>query len=938
MGIKRLVKDAWGISRVPPVLSKRKNFLFLICFIFLVFPVSANVFTNPGFENGATGWTLYTDAGYGTNAVTTGVGGNTGHVLQIFPYGADSVNRNYYASQNIDLTSCANLSFDYYLQQDNNPSGEILNVKIDNVSIFSSSASSLSFQHWTTINIPISVYSGVHTFSVYWSNGATYADIFLDNFSSGNVPSNEYYYNSPSNSPIIYNWICPGGVTQVAYSCYGPGGHGGRGGTGTTVPLHSGGGGGGGASGGVVSGYSSVTPGQSYTITLNSSGSYFDVLANSPKGADGGVGIDANPFSPFDGNGGLGAQPDGASGGGASGQDHFWVGIGGHGNNVMNNGVLTNVGSGGNGGWGMFGCPALGWPSNYGFYPSSYPWLYYFSWSNVITTITNPLAWQRDPGQPGALGAVVISPIIYNGNNTGNTIPANNVSIQPILPVASCTCNPNSGSAPLSVSFTDTSSNNPTSWYWNFGDGNTSTSENPSHTYYAVGKYYVSFKAINANGSTWYNNTYVTVNPSSPICNFIVTPSSGNAPLNCNFYDSSENDVNSWSWNFGDGTNSNSKNPTHVYNSQGTYTITETVTSSGGSNSTSKVLNVYNGNAPVTSFSASPTIGKAPLSVSFTDASQGATSWLWDFGDGNTSASQNPSHTYYNGIWAVRLTTTNAYGSSDLLKIAYISVSSANTSYPVPVANFNGYPTIGFSPMSVGFTDTSSGSPTSWSWNFGDGNTSSLQNPTNTYYNVGNYNIQLIATNQYGSSAIVKNAFITIVQNSSSSFSNTTYVNNTTYVTLNNSSYITNNNITSINTTTNNTTWNIFNTQINNFYNYTNNTETSVSNTYDYLTNTTDTSNDDFNDSLWVQSIKDSENALNNLFLPIINFVASIFSLPAAGINAVNNTFSGAVYDTAKMSDFFSPVSYIWTNLNLKIKATYLLDVCCFLLIVFLRR
>ncbi len=69
-----------------------------------------------------------------------------------------------------------------------------------------------------------------------------------------------------------------------------------------------------------------------------------------------------------------------------------------------------------------------------------------------------------------------------------------------------------------------------------------------------------------------------------------------------------------------------------------------------------------------------------------------------------------------------------------------------------PVANFNAVPTTGFAPLSVQFTDTSTGPPATWSWTFGDGNTSTSQNPVHTYVTPGNYSVSLTVTNSVGNS------------------------------------------------------------------------------------------------------------------------------------------------------------------------------------------
>ena len=166
--------------------------------------------------------------------------------------------------------------------------------------------------------------------------------------------------------------------------------------------------------------------------------------------------------------------------------------------------------------------------------------------------------------------------------------------------------------------------------------------------------------------------------------------------------------------------------------------------------------------APTAAFSGTPVAGSAPLAVQFTDLSANSpTSWSWNFGDGSpSSTAQNPSHTYTaSGSYTVTLTATNGSGSDDEVKTDYIVVSDP----PPPTAAFSGTPLAGSAPLVVQFTDASTGSPTSWSWDFGDGSpTSSAQNPSHTYTANGSYTVTLTATNAFGSDADVKTDYVVV--------------------------------------------------------------------------------------------------------------------------------------------------------------------------------
>jgi PKD repeat protein len=151
--------------------------------------------------------------------------------------------------------------------------------------------------------------------------------------------------------------------------------------------------------------------------------------------------------------------------------------------------------------------------------------------------------------------------------------------------------------------------------------------------------------------------------------------------------------------------------------------------------------------APVSSFSATPTSGVAPLLVTLTDTSTGTiANRVWDFGDGTTSTSQNAMKTYnVAGVYTVKLTVDNAGGKSTTSKT--ITVTSA-----VPTANFTATPTSGTVPLTVQVADSSTNA-TGWNWNFGDGTTSNLQiPPAHVYKTAGNYTVSLTVSGPGGTS------------------------------------------------------------------------------------------------------------------------------------------------------------------------------------------
>jgi poly(beta-D-mannuronate) lyase len=161
---------------------------------------------------------------------------------------------------------------------------------------------------------------------------------------------------------------------------------------------------------------------------------------------------------------------------------------------------------------------------------------------------------------------------------------------------------------------------------------------------------------------------------------------------------------------------------------------------------------VSTGSPPVASFAASSTLGIAPMAVQFTDQSTGHPSaWSWNFGDSTTSSAQNPSHTYSTaGNFTATLTVTGGGQSSSASHT--ITVTNASVIAAV-TANFSASPSSGQAPLAVQFTDQSTGPVTSRNWTFGDGTTSTAQNPAHTYSASGTYTATLTVQNSAGNSS-----------------------------------------------------------------------------------------------------------------------------------------------------------------------------------------
>jgi PKD repeat protein len=361
----------------------------------------------------------------------------------------------------------------------------------------------------------------------------------------------------------------------------------------------------------------------------------------------------------------------------------------------------------------------------------------------------------------GAISKVVLISFISLAFGFGISVSA--------APVADFAGTPTSGISPLTVNFTDLSTGVVTSWSWDFDNDSVedSTAQNPSHIYSTPGIYSVSLTVTDIDGSaTETKIDYITVTEPPPAAEFSADPVSGDKPLTVQFTDLSTGTVTQWSWDFdGDALeDSTVQNPLYTYNTAGSYTVSLTVTGPGGSDTITKTDHItINEPAPIAEFLGSPTNGIAPLAVNFTDLSAGdVTSWSWDFdNDGvEDSSVQNPGYTFnVAGTYTVSLTVMGPGGSATEIKTDYIAVNE-----PPPVAEFSADPTSGSEPLTVNFTDLSTGTVTGWSWDFDndDVEDSAEQNPTYSYSAAGIYTVKLTVTGPGGLSTETKIDYITV--------------------------------------------------------------------------------------------------------------------------------------------------------------------------------
>ncbi len=301
----------------------------------------------------------------------------------------------------------------------------------------------------------------------------------------------------------------------------------------------------------------------------------------------------------------------------------------------------------------------------------------------------------------------------------------------------------------LVVSFVNTSSN-AQAYHWDFGDGATSTDPNPVHTYAAPGQYTVTLTASNICGDNTYTETIEIV--LEPVAGFSAQNTTICEGDPIQFNDESQYAEN-YKWIFEGGTPaiSTESDPLVTYAQAGVYDVTQIVMNSEGIDTLIKDDYVVVLALPVADFTASAN----GLVVDFTDNSQYADSYLWDFGDGNTSTEQNPTHVYATGgTYAVQLIVENSCGSDTFTM--QVNVLGA------PNADFTSDVTEGCKALTVHFTSNSP-TATSYLWTFEGGTpaSSTLANPVVTYQNAGVYDVRLEVGNSSGSDIIVKDDYIT---------------------------------------------------------------------------------------------------------------------------------------------------------------------------------
>jgi gliding motility-associated-like protein len=361
-------------------------------------------------------------------------------------------------------------------------------------------------------------------------------------------------------------------------------------------------------------------------------------------------------------------------------------------------------------------------------------------------------------GQTGPLSATNIqNPVfmsVINGNyNLNYRVTDSNgcisdqvsVSIQNDMPSAVFSHNGLPGCTPMTVNFNNTSLN-AINYEWDFGDGSPVVNTiSPDHTFEnltpTIQYFVVRLTAYTANGCSHFSEQTITVYPGID-ASFVMSTDSICAPGSISF--EAQPGALSYFWNYGDGVSGyagpvTSHGYTNITGSDITRTVTLTTESFFGciDQTTEDVVIHF---TPVALFSASPPFQTFPAStVTFTNlgTSGPGITFLWDFGDSNSSTDENPVHVYAGpGDYDVTLTVSNEYCSSAVTFTVVIA--------PIPpIASFD-FVAPGCSPLTVTFNNTSQYA-TSYRWEFPDGSMSTEANPTHTFFDAGSQLVRLYA-------------------------------------------------------------------------------------------------------------------------------------------------------------------------------------------------
>jgi len=323
------------------------------------------------------------------------------------------------------------------------------------------------------------------------------------------------------------------------------------------------------------------------------------------------------------------------------------------------------------------------------------------------------------------------------------------------MPVANYT---DTGAVTIGFIYNGTTTPAIDSMRWEFGDGGTSTATNPVHTYTANGTYFACVTVYTGCGSDMHCSNVIIYCATPAVATYTFT---GTPPtINFTYTGTTSPAIDSIRWHFGDGTTSTATNPSHTYSTIGTYTVCATVFTSCNNSTFCNTVSIPC-LSPVTA-AYTYTVTAPSASFTYTGTTVGIDSLRWHFGDGTTSTTTNPSHTYSAvGTYTVCVTVYNPCGSNTYCQDITIPCITA------PVASFthSGTPIVNFT-----YTGTTTGID-SVRWHFGDGGTSTITSPTYTYSAIGTYSVCVTVYSACGSNTSCSEVSIPCITAPTASYS-----------------------------------------------------------------------------------------------------------------------------------------------------------------------
>lgn len=369
-------------------------------------------------------------------------------------------------------------------------------------------------------------------------------------------------------------------------------------------------------------------------------------------------------------------------------------------------------------------------------------WFWDFG-NGATATLQNPSTTYFTPG------SYTVTLTVTNSQGTNTLTRTQYILVYP-KPAINFTVNDSTACFPHPAQFTDLSVAGPgtvnTTWLWDFGDGSQATSQNPRHVYTSSGNYTVTLKATNDKGcySVLNKTAYVQIAGGVKADFTNTQPTNCLPPFNINFTSNGTGPGTlSYLWNFGDGSTSTQINPSHSYTTTGNYAITYVISSTNGCSDTLRKDTTLNIENISTRFNVPDSVC-LNNAVNFQNTSSPNTYISnWNFGDGTSDTARNPIKIFTTaGTYTVQLTNTYKYCSDVVTKSIKV--------LPRPLANFTSDVRYKCEPsLNVNFQDQSTNA-INWFWNFGDGATSTQQNPSHTYSNYGDYDVKLVVTNLSG--------------------------------------------------------------------------------------------------------------------------------------------------------------------------------------------